>query len=1446
MENNKYTGLEVAIVGMSCKFPGAENQEDYWNNILNGVESISSLSITELDNLGISANVYNDKNYVKTYRQKPEKKYFDYKFFNYSFQEALLLAPQYRLLHQLIWEALEDSNLTNASEISEFTSLFIGMEEDINWKVYASSIIDKLEVDEFTFKTLTNVTHIPSLISNKFNFNGKSLCVNTTCSSSLVAIDMAFKSLLLGETNIAIAGGAYIKSSPEYGYLYDGKSVESSDGKCKPFDKNADGTAWGEGVGIVVLKRLKDAIAHGDTIHGVIKGSFVNNNGNRKVSHTSPSVRGQSECIKKAYKKFSIQPESISYIEAHGTGTSLGDPIEIEALGSVNFSKETPIGSVKANIGHLNVLSGVASLIKSVLCLKHRKIPAQLNFIEPNPKINFTATPFYVNKELLDFKDKNYPLRIGINNFGLTGVNAHLILEEYVGQSKQQNNKDEIKVLALSAKSSQSLNGQIAKIKEQVEKSDYDLTALVKTFNVHRKHFDYRKTLAFNSKIELINALDCSVNEINKISSNKNKVVFCFAGQGTQFLNMGRNLASRLSVFKKEIDNGLTLLSAYTAIDFEQTCWNANIDELDIDSTHPLILLFQHAIACQLIDLGIKPQALMGHSLGEYASAVIAGIMTLEDALKIVYERAKLIKQTVGGAMISVSGYNSDNIKNIIANHNVSVASINTENNLVLSGTEENIKRVIEEFKESKIPHIKLNSSYAFHSDALKPIYNAFLEYLKDFNFNTPQIPFYSSLTGSRINELTNSYWADQMLNPVNLHQVISNFKYDEQSSFIDIGPGSSIAKLIKANINKAQIISLNKENEQEWETFIKSVGLLWEAGFPVDWSKVYTATNKISFSNYCFDTLELPAEVDGFKELMNRGEKLKNHYVYKKEWKKEEVIKSTEKYKIAVHFSGNENLHNFFEDQVEKIIVVKIGARFEKVSDISYVINPLCEEDFYQLFKSLYKDNHTIDAILHSWTLEEITVASQAIDMYYKSIAFLIRQLDKVIGDSSKANITIISSSLFKTAEESVNPFKALLLGVARVSNVEFKNIQTKVIDVDDLKDISFETIYSVTLQNESTAFAIRNQDVYIEHLEEKETGEYEFKYRKNGLYLVTGGYGGIGYTICSALSKEYTAQIIIIGTKEDNEIKRKELESLGAEIFYIQSDLSNKQELEKSLQNIQNRLNKSIHGVFHTAGIGDFAGIMLRRDINDIKLFLPKVFGTINLSESLNQDKLDFFINFSSKAATVTYPGQLAYTAANLFVESFTENTNEKYFSIAWPAIKDVGMAHNAILNDKTSSVTEQESLNEIALDPNFIFKIISNILLVKEQKCVISKNEIEPSQNDFEKMLMDHSQHLSKEKNKRESLNINTELVLPTTKKEAQILTIIKNVLNLDVVSMNDNFYDLGGNSLSSMVILNRIKLDLGVELTLNEFLEISVISDMVHKITNKSRKKEIIIE
>ncbi|MFK7032149.1 SDR family NAD(P)-dependent oxidoreductase [Flavobacterium oreochromis] len=1443
MENNKYTGLEVAIVGMSCKFPGAENYEEYWNNILNGVESVSWLTNIELDNKGILKDVYTDENYVKTYRQKPEKKYFDYKFFNYSFQEALLLAPQYRLLHQLIWEALEDSNLTNSSEINEFTSLFVGMEEDFNWKIYTSSIIEKLELDDFTFRSLTNVTHIPSLISNKFNFNGKSLSINTSCSSSLVAIDMALKSLLLGETNIAIAGGTYIKSSPEYGYLYDGKSVESSDGKCRPFDKKADGTAWGEGVGIVVLKRLKDAIAHGDTIHAVIKGSFVNNNGNRKVNHTSPSVKGQSECILKTYKMFSVKPETISYIETHGTGTSLGDPIEIESLSKISFSENTPIGSVKANIGHLNVLSGVASLIKSVLCLKHRIIPPQLHFNEPNPKINFARTPFYVNKDLLDFKDKNYPIRIGINNFGLTGVNAHLILEEYVGQTKQQNLDDAIQVMALSAKSIQSLNGQLTKIKAQVEKHNYDLTALVKTFNVHRKHFDYRKTIAFNDKIDLINTLESPINGLNKINNN-NKIVFCFAGQGTQFLNMGKNLASRLSVFKKEIDKGLTLISTYTAIDFKQICWNTNIDELDIDSTHPLILLFQHAMACQMIDLGIKPQALIGHSLGEYAAAVIAEVMTLEDALKIVYERAKLIKKTVGGTMISVSG-DSNNIKSIIEKYKVSFASINTENNMVLSGIKEDIKDLMIEFKEKKIPYIQLNSSYAFHSNALEPIYDAFQEYLQQFNFNAPQLPFYSSLSGNRINEIKNSYWADQMLNPVNLYLVISNFQYDEKSLFVDIGPGSSIAKLIKANINKANVISLNKENEEEWETFIKSVGLLWEVGLPIDWSKIYTSTNKIPFSNYCFDPLELPAEVDAFKQLMSFSEKPKDYYVYKKIWKKQEEIKSTEKYKTIVHFSGNKNLQNFFKNKVEKIIEVKIGTKFEKVNDSSYVINPIYEDDFYQLFKEIYSDNRTIDAILHSWTLEETTIASQAINIYYKSLAFLVRQLDKVAGNSRKVCVSIISSTLFKTTEEIVNPFKALLLGVARVSNVEFKNIQTKVIDIDDLRDATFETLYSVILQNVKTAFAIRKQRIYIEQLEEKETGEYGLKYRKNGLYLVTGGYGGIGYTICSALSKAYAPQLIIIGTKGDNETKRKELENLGAEVFYIQSDLSNKQELEKSLENLQSLLNKSIQGVFHTAGLGDFAGIILRRDINDIKLFTPKVFGTINLSECLNQDKLDFFINFSSKAATVTYPGQLAYTAANLFIESFTENTNEKYFSIAWPAIKDVGMAHNAMLNDRVSTAREQENIDEIALDPLFIFKIISNILLVKEQKCVISKSKIEFVQNDFEKMLIDQSQHISIEKNTRQSLNINTELVLPKTKKETQILSIIQEVLNLDVISMSDNFYDLGGNSLSSMVILNRIKVDLGVELTLNEFLEISIISDMAKKITSKN-KKEIIID
>ncbi len=648
-----YDGLEIAIIGMSGQFPSSPDCNVYWQNLMAGKELITEYPDEALLKRGVRPEELADDRFVKSMAVLEGKEYFDHQFFDYRPEEAALMDPQTRIFHTHSWKALEDAGYASGRD-SQKTGLFVTASDNDNWKIYSYIKAKECSVDPFFLQVISNEKFLGSLIAYKLDLRGPVVYLDSACSSSLVAIHLACRSLLTRECNLALSGGVKIGTSIRKGYHYQEGTIMSPDGRCRTFDIGAAGTIFGEGIGVVVLKRLSDAIKSKDNIYAVIRSSAINNDGHEKVGYTAPSVKGQSECIRMAHKLGGIDPHSIGYIEAHGTATKLGDPIEIAALNHAfqteSREKYCAIGSVKSNMGHLDTAAGVAGFIKTALSLKHRKIVPSLHFQQPNPKINFDGGPFYVNTELKDWlSNGDHPLRAGVSSFGIGGTNAHIVLEESPVKHHDPAEKS-FPLLTLSGKNKASLLRHIEELKAFIL-NDPTIHAddIAFTLQVGRKHFNHRRAIAFLDREDLIFQLSKSGSGSREAPTAGVDVVFLFQGLGSQYVNMGRQLYQNELLFRQELDNGFRLLEALTGKNYKEIIYPAGTptDEINITGyAQPIIFIFEYALAKLVMSWGIKAQCMIGQGPGEYVAACITGVSTFNDALRSV-AGTKPLQQTV-------------------------------------------------------------------------------------------------------------------------------------------------------------------------------------------------------------------------------------------------------------------------------------------------------------------------------------------------------------------------------------------------------------------------------------------------------------------------------------------------------------------------------------------------------------------------------------------------------------------------------------------------------------------------------------------------------------------------------------------------------------------------------------------------------------------------------
>ncbi len=1224
-------GKQAAVIGISGVFPGAGDIRRFWENLKQGVESITFFSNEELEEVGISPDLFKNPAYVKARGIAAGAEYFDSSFFGYTPKEAEVMDPQMRVFHQCVWAALEDAGY-NPFSYEKRIGLYAGSSPNLNWENVVTFFGAINTLSEFQARLLRGKDFMCTRISYKLNLKGPSFSLQTACSTSLTAVHLAVQGLLNGECEMALAGGVNIPYPQKSGYTYQEGMINSPDGHCRAFDADSAGVVGGNGAGVVVLKRYEEAAADGDNIYAVIKGSAINNDGIRKVGYTAPSVQGQAAVIRAAQVRAGIKPETITYIEAHGTGTELGDPVEIEALKiAFNSAKRgfCGIGSVKTNIGHLDAAAGIAGFIKAVLALKHRKLPPNLHFKAPNPKLRLEGSPFYVVAEPTEWKldplsaAHGVGRRAGVSSFGIGGTNAHVVLEEWddANYKLQNTNNKQItnsklqasnsdpqppllsadahtsdmsyssdtfpsshRLLLLSAQTQPALDKMNENLAEFLKENPaVNLTDTAYTLQVGRRSMPFRRTELCASVEEAIEKLSGPGKKTQSffVKEENPPVFFVFTGIGSQYVNMGLDLYRGEPLFREEMERCFEILKNL-GLDLKEVLYPLQEVEKESEDLinqarfiQPLLFIFQYALAKFLIALGIRPRAMIGYSLGEYTAACISGVFSLEDALKIVVERAKLIQGTAPGAMLSVP-LPEEKIKPLLTG-DISLAIVNGPS-CVVAGPKAAVEAFEEKMKARRLICTGINNSFAVHSALMEPIRRELEAKLKETSLAGPRIPYISDVSGNWISAAQAAdpvYWGEQMCASVRFSDGLSRLLKEENAVFIEIGPGRVLSNMILQHADKKegqQFVSLVRHRQEKSADdyfFLRSIGQLWLYGAPVDWTQYYAREKRrrISLPTYPFAKRKYwleapraaePGKLHGMAAHMRKP--LLSDWFYVPSWKRSRLPVSpveSPTSSTCLLFADNsgfgERLAGLLRQSGREVVFIEQGEGFGKQEGPppAYTIDPRQYSHYEQVMRDLLSKGTVPTEIIHAWNIsadpdESRSSGWQQIekDQYpgFYSLLYLGNVLAAAGLQDKDIRMTLFAQRLFEVmGEKNLSPGKALLLGPLQGLPYQLPRLSIRCVDVGE--DIHAactgeEEIFSLLLKEVTAGqagemAAYRNRQrwlrIYDPQLLE-EAVEAPGNFVKDGVYLISGEPGGTAFVLAKHLIEEVGAKVVLL----------------------------------------------------------------------------------------------------------------------------------------------------------------------------------------------------------------------------------------------------------------------------------------------------------------------------
>ena len=877
----------IAIVGMSGRLPGARTVAEFWSNQLAGIEGISHFTVDELE-ITDRAKVAADPNYIRSRSMLKDVDLFDADFFSILPKEAALIDPQQRLFLECCWEAFEDAGYDPASYpgsigvIAGVAANSYFLQQVLAQPGFTDDFLKNYQIGNYTAMMGNFPDYLATRVAYKFNLKGPSFTVQAACSTSLVAVCQACQSLLTYQSDMMLAGGVSITLPQKRGYLYQEGGMGSADGHCRPFDNDAQGTVFGSGVGVVLLKRLEDAIADGDQIYSVIRGFATNNDGGNKIGYTAPSIEGQANVVAMAQQAAGVEPESIGYIEAHGTATPLGDPIELAALekafrASTAAKNFCTIGTAKANVGHLDIAAGVTGLIHAAHVVKHGHFPGTLNFKKPTDRFDFANSPFKVTATAARWESNGEPRRAGVSAFGVGGTNAHVILEEAPAVPAEAPSRA-IQLLVLSARSQEALEAATSNLISNLQSHpDRELADVAFTLQTGRRAFDFRRAITASTTEAAVAALQTSLGKpapAKKRNAADTAVCFMFPGQGAQHVNMGRELYTSEPVFRDAVDLCAAILRKDLNLDLLSVLYPAATpadgarasSEPALTQTYlaqPAIFVIEYALALLWLSWGIAPASMIGHSIGEFVAATLAGVFSLEDGLGLVALRGRLMQSLPAGTMLSVRA-TEDQIASFLTPE-TSIAAQNAPTLCVVSGTTSAITELEDKLTQQNVVHRRLVTSHAFHSPMMDAIMSAFRAEVAKLKLSAPTLPYISSATGDWITpeEATDpDYWTRHLRNAVRFSTGIQRLLEQDSTVLLEVGPGRVLVTLARQNLAKgASKIVVSSLTDQmnghgDLDAVMQGLASLWIAGAKPDWHKLHASSRRqrVSLPTYPFE----------------------------------------------------------------------------------------------------------------------------------------------------------------------------------------------------------------------------------------------------------------------------------------------------------------------------------------------------------------------------------------------------------------------------------------------------------------------------------------------------------------------------------------------------------------------------------------------------------------
>jgi acyl transferase domain-containing protein/acyl carrier protein len=1417
-------GLEIAIIGMSGRFPGADNLDQFWRNLRDGVESIRQFTNDELKTFGVSPATLSDPNFVRAGAILENIDKFDAEFFGYSPREAEMIDPQQRIFLECAWQAMEDAGYSSDTQ-QKLVGVFAGTSLS-TYLLYHLLANEEASQDTFQAMIGNDKDFLSTRVSYELNLKGPSIDIQTACSTSLVAVHLACQSLLSYQCDVALAGGVSVQVPQRTGYRYIPGGISSPDGHCRAFDAQARGTIFGSGVGIVVLKRLADALSDRDTIHAVIKGSALSNDGSSKVGYTAPSIEGQAQAIAMAQILACISAETITYVEAHGTGTALGDPVEIAALtkafrATTDKNNFCAIGSVKSNFGHLDAAAGIAGLIKTVLALKHRQLPPSLHFERPNPQIDFAGSPFYVNNRLQEWNSDGSALRAGVSSFGVGGTNAHVILEEAPLMPASSPSRP-LQLILLSAKTESALDMMTANLLGYLkQREDVNLADVAYTLGVGRKVFNYRRMIVCRSRDDLLVALESNDRRVSTAyqETGEQQAVFMFPGSGAQYVNMGAEFYKEQSVFREQIDLCSDLFSQQAHYDlrnwlFPNQAHAAKAAEQMKQAFVGLPALFavEYALAKLWMSWGVRPQSMIGHGIGEYVAGCLAGVFSLEDALSLVLLRSHL----------EVAG----------------------------------------------------------HAPVVEKLLPEFAEFVEMMELHPPAIPFISNVTGTWITSAGATdprYWVRHLRQTVHFADGVRELLQEPHCVLLEVGPGQRVKTPADGLRGNAVFSSMrhSHDNQTDLEVLLSTLGKLWLSNIQIDWQKFYAGERRrrIPLPAYPFERRRYWIEPRKQGISARSAERKKPNiaeWIYMQLWKQslpiagsEDALKMEQEH-CSVFFADEFGLASELADGMlskgYNVFIVRAGHQFDKLGNGAYKIDPRRPGDYSALLEDLAKQKKKIDRIIHAWSIapksdarSEEELFDQCQDRGFYSLLYVAQALaDKNISDPMQ--IDVLSNDVQEiTGQEDLSPAQATLLSLCTVIPQEYPNIRCRSIDINgsEIVDpgntiLQKHLIAELTAKSSDTIVAYRGGRRWIQVFEELPADDElkpKRRLRKGGVYLITGGLGRVGLVLAEYLARGARAKLVLTGRSSfpakqswddwlashaDNDsislkVRRLQaIERLGAEVLYVQADVADLEQMRTVFASAHEKYGE-INGVIYVAGIAGENAIHAISQLNRDKCerqFRPKVKGLFVMEEILRGRDMDFCMLVSSLASLLGGIGHSAYSAANLFMDAFSRKHNRKsgmpWLCVNWEVWqlaeqKEQGVSYKghtsfgATVADLAISGEEGVQVFEYLLDRD------------ARGQALVSTTDLQARVDQWvklESLNKGDTTQTARPAHPRPALR--TAYVEPDGEMEQRVAKVWQEVLGIDRVGVHDNFFELGGDSLLGLNVISLLKKDLNADI------------------------------